>query len=144
MTSHTPTNPPLVSSTTQTKKTCRPPYQQFHVVVPPFAHHSEEHKQPSPSQMTPLPIKPSWPPSLECVTTSTVATRTSGKLKRSSELLEPSDTEGHPVKMTKWQRSSRSSTRSKDWNLSLLPLRHYLPLTSPFQHQPSHATCKSW
>ena len=46
-TSHTLTSPLPASSTTQTKKMYRPPYQQFHVVVPPFVCHSEEYKHPS-------------------------------------------------------------------------------------------------
>ena len=144
-TSHIPKSPLPVSSTTPTKKTCRPPYQQFHVVVPPFTHHLEEHKWPSPSRMT-LPLtKPSSPPSLEYETTLTVATHKSGRLKRSSELLAPSNTERHPAKMTNLRHLLHDSTKSDDWNLDLshLPLRHQHPLTSPFQHLPFRETRKS-
>ena len=118
-TSHTPTSPPPVSSTIQTKKTYRPLYQKFHVIVPPFVHHSEEPKQPSPSQMTPPPIKQSLPLSPKCAILSTMATRTSARSKRSSVLLVPSDTEGRPVKMTKLRHSSHSCTKFDNWNLDL-------------------------
>ena len=144
-TSHIPTSPLPVSSTTQTKKTSHPPYKQFHVLIPPFIHRSEEPKQPSPSQTMPPQIKPSSPLSLECVTLSTVATHTLWGLKRSSESLAPSDTEGHPAKMTKRRHSSLSCTKFDNWNLNLsrLPLRHQHPLTSPFRHRLFQETRKS-
>ena len=133
-TSHTPTSPLPASSTTQTKKTSHPPYKQFHVLVPPFAHHLGEPKQPSLSWKTPLQIKPSLPPLPECVIQSTMATHTSRGLKRSFRSLAPSDTEGRPAKTMKRQHSSPNYTKFDDWdlNLSRLPLRHQHPLTSPF------------
>ena len=133
-TSHTLTSPPPVSSMTQTKKTYRPPYQQFHVMVPPFAHRLAEHKHPSVSPTTPLPIAPLCQPLQESTTMSSVVTNTLARLKRSFESLVPSDTEGHPAKTTKQQCSSRASTKSGSWNLSHLPLSHHLPLTLPFRH----------
>ena len=144
-TSLTPTSPLLVSSTTQTKKTSHPPYKQFHVLVPPFVRHSEGPKQLSLSRKMPPQTKPSSPLSPEYVTQSTVATRTSQGLKRSSGSLVPSDTEGRPAKSMKLWHSSPSCTRFDDWNLDLsrLPLRHQHPLTSPFQHLPFRETCKS-
>ena len=144
-TSPTPMSPPPVSSMTQTRKTSPPIYKQFHILVPPFAHHSEEHKQPSPSQTTPPPTKLSLPLLPECVTTLTMATHTSGKLKRLFTLLAPSDTEGCPAKMTRLQHLSCDSTKFSNWNLNLsrLPLRHQHPLTSPFQHLPFRETHKS-
>ena len=144
-TSHTPMSPPPVSSTTQTKKTSHPPYKQFHVLVPPFTHHSGGPRWLSPSQKMPSRTKPSSPPSSEYVTQSTVATRTSWGSKRSFESLAPSDTEGHPAKTTKHRHSSLNYTRFDDWNLNLsrLPLRHQHPLTSPFRHLPFRETRKS-
>ena len=96
--------------------------------------------------MTPPLTKQSSPPSPECVILSTVATRTSARLKRSSTLLAPSDTEGCPEKMTKLRHSSHNCTKSDDWSLDLsrLPLMHQHPLTSPFRHLPFQETCKSW
>ena len=139
------TSPPPVSSTTQTKKTYHPPYQKFHVVIPPFEHHSGEPRRLSPSQTPPPLTKQYSPLSPECVIPSTVATRTSARLKRSSASLAPSDTEGCPAKMTKLQHLSHDCTRFNDWNLDLsrLPLRHMHPLTSPFQHLPFRETRKS-
>ena len=145
-TSHTPTSPPPVSSMTWTKKTLHPPYKQFHMLVPPFTHHLAGCRQPSPSQMTLPPTKPSWPPSPEYKTTSTMVTHMSGRSKRSFKSLTLSNTKGQPAKMTKPQHSSRDSTKLDDWNLDLshLPLRHQHPLTSPFRHLPFQETCKSW
>ena len=119
-----------VSSMTQTKKTLHPPYQQFHVVVPPFAHHLAESRQPSPSPTTPIPTKHSSLPLPEYETTSTVATHMSGRSKRSFKSLVPSDTKGRPAKMAKLQCSSRDYTKFDDWNLDLscLSLRHQHPL----------------
>ena len=133
-TSHTPTSPLPANSTTQTKRTLHPPYKQFHILVPPFVRHLEEPRHPSPSQTTLPRIKPSSPPLPECVIQSTVATRTSRGLKRSSRSLAPSDTEGRPAKTMKRRHSSRSYTKFDDWDLDLshLPLRHQHPLTSPF------------
>ena len=144
-TSHIPTSPPLVTSTTQTKKTYSPPYQKFHVDIPPFERHSEGPKQPSLSQTTPLLTKQSSPLSPECATPSTMVTHTSARLKRSSASLVPSDTEGRPVKMTKLRHSSHNCTRFDNWNMDLsrLPLRHQHPLTSLFQHLPFRETRKS-
>ena len=144
-TSHIPTSPPPANSTTQTKKTYHSPYQKFHVVIPPFDHHLVEPRQPSPSQTTLTPTKQSSLLSPECVIPSTVATRTSAKLKRSSASLAPSDTEGRPAKMTKLRHSSHSCTRFDDWNLDLsrLALRHMHLLTSPFRHLPFRETRKS-
>ena len=95
--------------------------------------------------MTSPPIKPSLPPSLECATTSTVATRTLSKSKRSFNSVEPSNTTERLVKMKKLQHSSRGSIKYDDWNLDLshLPLRHQHPLTSPSRHLPYRATRKS-
>ena len=145
-TSHTPTSLPPVNSTIQTKKTLHPPYKKFHVLVPPFAHRLEERRQPFPSRKMLPPIKPSSPPSPECVIQSTVATCTSRGLKRSSGSLAPSDTEGRLAKTTKRQRLSPDYTKFDDWdlNLSRLPLRHQHPLTSPFRHLPFRETRKSW
>ena len=144
-TSHIPTSPLPVSSTTQTKKTSHPPYKQFHVLVPPFVHHSEEPKQPSPSQTMQPQTKPSSLPSLECATPLTVVTHTLWGLKRSSESLVPSDTEGCPAKTMKQRHSLLGCTKFDDWNLDMsrLPLRHQHPLTSPFRHLPFQETCKS-
>ena len=130
---------------TQTKKTLHPPYKQFHVLVPPFIRHSEERKRQSLSQKMRPQTKPSSPPSPECATRSTVATRTLRGLKRSSESLAPSDTEGRPAKMMKRQHSSLNCTKFDDWDLDLsrLPLRHQHPLTSPFRHLPFRETRKS-
>ena len=130
--SHTQTNLLPANSMTPIKKTyC--PHQQFHVLVPPFKHHHHSAEPGTPSNsLTTLPLtKPSSPPSLECVTMSTVATRTSNKLKRLSESATPSDTKGHPVKVTKLRHSSRSSTKFDNWNLDLsrLPLKHQHLLT---------------
>ena len=124
-TSHIPTSPPPVSSTTRTKKTYHPLYQRFHVVIPPFVHRSEELKRPSPSQTTLPPTRQYSPPSPECAIPSTTATRTSARSKRSSTSLAPSDTEGHPAKMMKLQHSLHNCTRFDNWNLDLsrLPLR---------------------
>ena len=97
------------------------------------------------SLTTSLPTKPSWPPSLECITTSTVATHTSNRSKRSFKLAELSDTKARPARMTKLWHSSQDSIKYDDWNLDLsrLPLRHQHPLTSPSQHSVYRATCKS-
>ena len=143
-TSHTQMNPPA-NLMTPTKKTYRPPYQKFHVVVPPFTHHSVEPKQPSPSLTTLLPIKPYLPPLPECEIPSITAKHTSARSKRSFASLVPSDTEGRPAKMMKLQHSSPNCTRFDDWNLDLsrLPLRHMYPLTSPFRHLPFRETHKS-
>ena len=132
VTSHTLTSLPPVSSTTQIKKMWHPPYKLFHVVIPPFTHHSEGCKQLSPSWTTPLPTEPLSLLLPEFVTMSTVATHTLAISKRLFGSLAPSDTEERPAKMTKQQPSSRNSTRAGDWNLSLPPLCHYLPLTLPF------------
>ena len=144
--SHTQTSPPPVSSTIPTKKTYHP-RQRFHVLIPPFKHphHSAGPDTPSHSLMTPPPTKPSWPPSLECITTSTMAMCTSSRLKRSFESAELLDTEARPAKMMKLRHSSQDSTKYDDWNLDLsrLPLRHQHPLTSPSQHLPYRATRKS-
>ena len=144
-TSHTPTSPLQASSMTRTKKTLHPPYEQFHVLVPPFAHHSGGPKQPSPSQKTSPLTTPSSPPLPEYVTQSTVATRTLRGSKRSFESLPPSDTEGRPAKTMKQRHSSLNYTKFNDWdlNLSRLPLRHQYPLTSPFRHLPFRETRKS-
>ena len=143
--SHIQTNLLPANSTTLTKKMYHP-HQQFHVLVPPFKHHhhSAGPGTPSRSPMMSLPIKPSLPPSLECITTSTIATRTSNKSKRLFKSVAPSDTKGHPVKTMKLQRLSRDSTKSNDWNLDLshLHLRHQHLLTSPFQHHLYQATHK--
>ena len=97
------------------------------------------------SQKTSLQTKPSSPPSPEYVIQSTVVTRTSRGLKRSSESLAPSDTEGRLAKTTKQRRLSPNYTKFDDWNLNLsrLPLRHQHPLTSPFRHLPFRETRKS-
>ena len=90
------------------------------------------------------PTKPSLWPSLEFQTMSTVATRMSNRSKRSFELVAPSNTEDHPVKMKKPQCSSHSSIKYDNWNLDLshLPLRHQHPLTSPFRHCPYLVMCE--
>ena len=143
-TSLTQMNPPA-NSTTPTRKTYHPPYRKFHVVVPQFTRHLEEPKLPSPSPTTPTPTKQSSLPSPECVIPTTMAKRTSARLKRSFASLAPSDTEGRPAKMTKLQHLSHSYTKFDDWNLDLsqLPLRHMHPLTSPFRHLPFRETHKS-
>ena len=76
---------------------------------------------------------------------STEAVHTSSRLKRSSELLGLSSTEEPPVMMKKPRCSWRSWTTSEGWNLERIqiPHHHHHPLTSPFRHQPYHATCKS-
>ena len=102
-TSHILTSPPPVSSMTLTRKALHPPYQQFHVLVPLFWRHSAGCKQRSPSLMTQPLTKPLSLPSPKFVTMSTVATCTSGRLKRLFELLASYNTEGCPVKMTKQQ-----------------------------------------
>ena len=131
-TSHTQMSPLPVSSTTLTRRTLHPPYEKFEVLVPYFKDMPEHHLCQSHSLTTQLPILPSSKPSPEFATTSTMATRTSCKLKRSFKLLAPSDTEGRPAKMMKRQLSLCNSTQSDDWNLSQIPLHHCLPLTSPF------------
>ena len=137
-------NPLLESLTTPIK---RMSHQQFCVLIPPFKHDHclAEHDTPSSSLTTSPPTKPSLPPSLECVTQSTMATRTSNKLKRSFESVELSNTEEPLVKTKKLRRLLPSSIKYDDWNLDLsrLPLRHQHLLTSPFQHLPYRATCKS-
>ena len=131
-TSHTPTSPPPVSSTIQTKKTCRHP--QPLVLVPPFGHKSSgELKCPSHSPTMTPSTEPSYPPSQECETTSTTAVRTSSRLKRSSESAELSSTEAPPTMTKKPRYSLPSWTTSEGWNLEqrLIPLHHHHPLTSP-------------
>ena len=144
--SHIQTNPLPASSTTLTKKTYHP-HRQFHVLIPPFKHphHSAGPNTPSHSLTMSPPTKPSWPPLLECVTMSTVATCTLSRSKRLFKSAELSDTEAHPAKMTKLRCSSQDSTKFDDWNLDLscLPLRHQHPLTSPSRHHPYRATRKS-
>ena len=97
------------------------------------------------SQTTLPQIKPSSLPLPGYVTRSTVATRTSWGLKRSSRLLAPSDTKGRPAKTMKRQHLSLNYTKFDDWNLDLsrLPLRHQHPLTSPIQHLLFRETRKS-
>ena len=133
-TSLTQTNPLPANSTTPTKKIYRHPYQQFHVLIPPFKHHhSVVPDTPSHSPTMSLQTKPSSPPSLEVITTSAVVARTSNRLKRLSESGAPFKIKGHPVKMKRLQHSSRDSTKfdDSDLNLSCLPLRHQHPLTLP-------------
>ena len=144
-TSHTPMGLLPASSTTQTRKIYHPPCQRFCILVPPFKHHYHlaEPDTPSHSPTTSPPTKPSSPPSPGFVTTLTVATCTSNRLKRLFELDALSDTKGCPVKMMMWQLLLRNSVRSDDWNLSQIPLHHRLPLTTPFQHLPYQATRKS-
>ena len=92
------------------------------------------------------PTKLSLRPLPEFITTSTIATHTLSRSKKSSGLGTPSDTKVCPAKMTKLQRSSHNSTRLDNWNLDLsrLLLRHQYPLTSPFRHCLYQAMCKSW
>ena len=122
--------------------------QLFYVLIPPFKHHHhlDELGIQSNSLTTFPPTKPSSLPSLECVTQSTTATRTSKRSKRSFESVEPSDTTDHPVKTKRLRHSSQDLIKYDNWNLdlSLLPLRHQHPLTSPFRHLPYRATRKSW
>ena len=146
-TSLTQTSPLPANSMTQTKKTCRrPSYPQPLVLVPPFEpKHSGGPKCPSHFQTTTLSTGPSSLPLQECETTSTVAVRTSSRLKRSSESAGLCNTE-EPLTTTKKQRYSLPSwTTSEGWNRErrLIPLHHHHPLTSPFRHQPYHATRKS-
>ena len=124
------------------------PRQQFHILIPLFKHH---HRSAGPDTLSrlltmSLQTKPSLPPSLGCITMSTVATHKLNRLKRSFKSVAPSNTEDHPVKMKKLQHSSCGSIKYKDWNLDLsrLPLRHLHPLTSPSRHRPYQATRKSW
>ena len=135
-----PDEPTPSDSMTPTKKIHPQPCQSFHVLIPPFKHHHRlaELDTPSHSLTTSPPTKPSLLPSPEYITTSTVATCTSSKLKRSFESVTPSSTKDHQARMKKLRRSSRNSTRSDDWNLDLshLPLRHQHPLTSPSRHRP--------
>ena len=76
---------------------------------------------------------------------STMATRTSSKLKRSSGLAGLSSTEEPPMMTKKLRYSLPSWTTSEGWNLEqrLIPLHHHHPLMSPFRHQPYRATRKS-
>ena len=107
--------------------------------------HSEGHECPSHSPTTSLSTRLSSPLSQEYETMSIVAVRTNSRLKRSSELAGLSSTKEPPT-MTKKPRISWCSwTTSEGWNLeqSQIPLHHHHPLTSPFQHQPYRATCKS-
>ena len=132
---HTQTNPLPANSTTPIRKTYHL-HQQFHVLVPLFKHHRclAAPGTPSHSLTTLLQTKLSLLPLLECVTTSTVATRMSSKLKRSFELVAPSNTKEHPVKTKKPRCSLHGSSKYDNWNLDLsrLPLRHQHLLTSPF------------
>ena len=119
-TSHTPTNQLPANSMTPTRRISRHPYLPFHVLVPLFKHsRSVGHKHRSHSRTTPTPTMPSSPLSLEFVTTSTMVTCTSPKLKRSLGLVPPSDTKGCPAKMTKRQLLLHNSAKSSDWNLNL-------------------------
>ena len=95
--------------------------------------------------MMTLSTEPSSLPSQEYETMSTVAVRTSSRLKRSSESAELSSTEEPPTTMKKLRYSLPSWTTSEGWSLerSLIPLHHHHPLTSPFRHQPYRATRKS-
>ena len=135
-TSCTPTSPPPVSSTTPTKRMPHPPYQKFQVLILHFKHTPGHHSCPSHSLTTKLPSPPSSKQSPEFATMSTRVTCMLLRLKRSSESLAPSDTEGHPVKMAKCQLLLPNSIRSNDWNLSQISLHHHLPLTLPFWHLP--------
>ena len=146
-TSLTQTSPLPVSLMTQTKKMCRhPSYLQPLVLVPPFEQkYLGGLRCPSRSLMTTLSTEPSSLPSQEYETMSTVAVRTSSRLKRSSESAELSNTEEPPMMMKKPHYSLPSWTTSEGWNReqSLIPLHHHHPLTSPFRHQPYCATRKS-
>ena len=151
-TSHTQTNPLPANSTTQTKRTCRrPQFPSQYEIAPPFEQQSLEGPTcQSPSLTMTQSTGHLSLPLQECgttstVTTPTVATRTSSRLKRSSELAELSSTEG-PLMMTKKQRFSVPNwTTSEGWNWerSRIPLHHHHPLMSPFRHQPYCATRKS-
>ena len=140
-------SPLPANSMTRTKKTCRrPSYPQPLVLVPPFKHkYSGEPTCPSHSPMTTLSTEPLSPPLQGYETMSTVAVRTSSRLKRSSELAGLSSTEAPLTTMKKPCYSLPSWTTSEGWNRErrLIPLHHHHPLTSPFQHQPYHATRKS-
>ena len=105
----------------------------------------EGHKHPSHSPTTSPLTELFSLPSQECETTSTVAVRTSSRLKRSSELAGLSSTAVPTATMKKPCCSWHSWTTSEGWNLewSQIPLHHHHPLTSPFRHQPYRATCKS-
>ena len=134
-TSHTRTNPLPVNSTTQTKKTCHRPSSPPHVLVPPFKQkHSGGPECLSHSPMMTSSTEPSSLPSQEYETTSTMATRTSLRLKRSSESAGLSNIK-EPLVTTKRLRYSLPSwTTSEGWNLEWrqIPLHHHHPLTSPF------------
>ena len=145
--SHTPTNLLLASSTTPIKKTSRHQHLLPLVLIPLFKQkHSEEHERPSHSLMTSPSTEPSSPPSQEYETMSTVAVRTSSRLKRLLESAGLSSTAEPPATMKKQRYSWCSWTTSEGWNLewSQIPLHHHHPLTSPFRHQPYRTTCKSW
>ena len=146
-TSHTRMSPLPASSTTQTKKTCRRlPYPQQDELTPPSELSRLAGRElPFPSPTTMPSTEHSSLPSREYETTSTVAIRTSSKLKRSSELAELFNTEEPPATMKKPRYSLPSWTTSEGWNQErrLIPLHHHHPLTSPFRHQPYHATHKS-
>ena len=102
-TSHTLTSLPLASSTTLTKKTSHHHLQPY-ILVPQFKQsHSAECEHPFHSPTTNPSIKPSLQPLPEYEAMSTVAVRTSSKLKRLSESAGLSNTVEHPV-TTKKQR----------------------------------------
>ena len=146
-TSLTQTSPTQTSSITQTKKMCRQPqYPQPLVLVPPFEPKcSEEPKCLSHSPAMTPSIEPLSRPSQGCETMSTVATRTSSRLKRSLESAGLSSS-AEPPTMTKRPRYSLPNwTTSEGWNRERrqIPLHHHHPLMSPFRHQPYRATHKS-
>ena len=140
-------NPLPANSMTHIRKTSCHPYLQPHVVVPPFKHqhHWAGLNTPSHSLTMSPPTKLSSVPSQEFVTTSTVATCTSPRLKRSFKSAGPSNILDCPAKTRKLQHLSPNFTSSEDWNLirTQIPLHHHHPLTSPFRHLPYCATRKS-
>ena len=146
-TSLTQMSPLPVNSMTGTKKMChQPSYPQPPILVPPFERKFlGEPICPSRSLMTTPSTGPSSLPLQEYETTSTVAVRTSSRLKRSSGSAGLSNTEEPPMTMKKPRYSLPSWTTSEGWNLErrLIPLHHHHPLTSPFRHQPYRTTRKS-
>ena len=134
-TSLTQMSPLPANSMTQTKKTSHHQHLLLPVLVPQFKpKHSEEPKHAS--------HFPTMSPSTELSslllqeyeTTSTVAARTSSKLKRSSELARLSSTAGPPAMTKKPRYLLPSWTTSEGWSLEQrqIPLHHHHPLTSPF------------
>ena len=130
-----PDKPLLVNSMTPTKKTSRHRHLLPPILVPQFRQkHSEELKHTSHFPTTSPSTEPFSLPSQEYETTSTMAIRTSSRLKRSSESAGLSSTVEPPTTTKKPCSSWRSWTTSEGLNLerSQIPLHHHHPLTSPF------------